>query len=86
MILSVWYLYTNENIIMNVLRVSGSFLFIYLAFYGFLLTVQLKRVTGNRVRERGSDTQQRDPGCRASAHGTPALPIELNGAPVSGSF
>ena len=33
------------------------------------LTVQLKGVTRNRVRERGSDTQQRDPG-RESNRGT----------------
>ena len=33
----------------------------FLAFMA-LLTVQLKRVTGDGVRERESDTQQRDPG------------------------
>ena len=44
-------------------------------------------MTGNRESERGSDTQQRDEAgsrtqirCRALAHGTRALPTELNGA------
>ena len=53
-----------------------------------LMIVQLKRVTGNGERGRvtcskgtqaGSQTQVR---CRASAQGTPALPTQLNDAPV----
>ena len=54
----------------------------FLGVFMALLIVQLKRVRGNRDRERGSKgiqagsrTQDR---CRASAHGTPALPTELN--------
>ena len=64
---------------------------IFLAFRGFIDST-VEEVTGNGVRERGSDTQQRDPGWetnpgplqrgQASAHGTPALPTELNGAQV----
>ena len=46
----------------NPSRVSSFFILSnFLAFLA-LLTVQLKRVAGNRVKERGSDMQQRDPG------------------------
>lgn len=55
------------------------------------LTVQLRKVTGNRVREKGSDTQQMVRGrtltrvrCSEDRASVPdaALPAELNGAPV----
>ena len=37
------------------------FLSIFLAFHGFIEST-VEEETGNRVRERGSDMQQRDPG------------------------
>ena len=59
------------------------FFFLYLS----LLIVQLRRVTGNRERggevTRSKGTQagsQTRVCCRASAHGTPAVPTELNEA------
>ena len=57
--------------------------FFKLFFFLLWLDRIAEEVTGNR-RERGSDTQQRAPGCsedKASVDGTPALPTELNGAP-----
>ena len=53
----------------NVLYFFFSFLNI---FWAFLLIGQLKTWTGNRMRERGRDTQQRDPGREhqmATVHG-----------------
>ena len=50
-----------------------------------------EEVRENGMRERGSDSQQRDPSRKAnpgplqeaSVHGTPALPTDLNSAPIS---
>ena len=51
----------------------------YLKYFFGLLSAFIdstaEDMTGNGMRERGRDTRQ------ASAHGTPALPTELNGAP-----
>ena len=68
---------------------------IFLALYGFIDS-SAEEVTGNRMREMGSETQQRAPGWestpgplqwgQASVHGTPALPTELNGAPHVNDF
>ena len=44
------------------------------------LLIAAEDITSNRERERGSDMQQ-GVRCRASAHGTRALPTELNGTP-----
>ena len=64
----------------------------FISFFFFFIFIDrtARDTTGNRMRERGSDTQQMAPRqgykpraaaarTKASGRGTPALPTELNG-------
>ena len=71
-----------QQLAVNVMLVTCSTLNVLSIFLAFTDSLA-EDVTGNMMREKGSDHSKGTQACcsedKASAHGTPALPTQLNG-------